>query len=63
MGLVQRAVGRSSSDAAKGDGYARAEEWVKDSNVSAFALANCWRSLAKISCEDCLETALASALG
>ncbi|XP_049402710.1 cysteine-rich receptor-like protein kinase 2 isoform X3 [Solanum stenotomum] len=57
---VQQAVGNAPSN----NGYARSQvSFPRDSNDTAYVLADCWKTLSANSCSACLQNASASMLG
>ncbi|KAH0732850.1 hypothetical protein KY289_004038 [Solanum tuberosum] len=57
---VQQAVGNAPSN----NGYARSQvSFPRDSNDTAYVLADCWKTLSANSCAVCLQNASASMLG
>ncbi|KAL3347393.1 hypothetical protein AABB24_021196 [Solanum stoloniferum] len=57
---VQQAVGNAPSN----NGYARSQvSFPRDSNDTAYVLADCWKTLSANSCAACLRNASASMLG
>ncbi|KAH0728679.1 hypothetical protein KY284_004544 [Solanum tuberosum] len=57
---VQQAVGNAPSN----NGYARSQvSFPRDSNDTAYVLADCWKTLSANSCAACLQNASASMLG
>lgn len=60
---ARQAVAQATANAPRNGGYARAQVIVPGTaNVSAYVLANCWRTLNQSACQACLKRASASML-
>lgn len=60
---TRQAVSQAMSTAPRNQNYARAQVAVPATNMWAYALADCWKTLDERSCRACLENASASILG
>ncbi|CAI9092962.1 OLC1v1028347C1 [Oldenlandia corymbosa var. corymbosa] len=62
--IARRAVLQAVADAPNNNGYARGElQNSGTGNVSAYVLADCWKTLNANSCRECLQNASTSMLG